>query len=130
MIRDATRADIAQFYGAPAVPLDMLALVDGDEVLGVAGLAYCDDGVFAISSLAPVRDSIELVRLAILVLDKVEASTVPVYATRDPDEPTSDRCLRHLGFVPADGDLYEYRADDPGRFWARHAQRSPPTVSV
>lgn len=120
MIRPATKSDIAAFYGVPRVPLKMVALVDGDECLGVAGVAWCDDGVFALSSLAPARSSTAVVDLAIAAVALIEEVDGPVYATADPEEPTADKCLRYLGFEH-DGERYVYRK--PGRFHERNKAR-------
>lgn len=124
-IRHATKQDISIFYGYPTVPLKMLALVDGEETVGVGGVAWCEDGVFAVSSLTEEarNDRIALGTFAAAVMSIVESVGDKVYATPDAFEPTSRQCLEHLGFRP-EGDRYVYRTDLPGRFFLRHAQRA------
>lgn len=127
MIRPATHEDVVRFYGEPAVPVQMVMLGD----VAIAGLAWCDDGVYAVSWLKEGARNFPgaLMRLGVEVARMAENAGCPVYATPDPDEPTAARCLKHLGFEQK-GDRFEYRTDLPGRIALRHAHRTARPVSV
>jgi len=109
MIRPATDADIAAFYGQPQVPVRMIVM-DNDGVTGIGGLAWCDDGVFAVSWLTEKAKQYprEVLRAAMLVREMIEDVAEPVYANADQDEPTADAFLRHIGFRQEEG-RYVYR---------------------
>lgn len=115
-IRSATPEDIAEFYGWVNVPHDLLVL-ESDKPIAIAGLLQFDDGVWVAMMLRPEarRYPKQLMRGARVVRALIETIGVPVYAERDPDEPTADRLLRHCGFEP-DGDRYVYAVSlDGGR---------------
>jgi hypothetical protein len=116
IVRRATPADIASFYGAAEVPLDMLVLWDGDEAIAMAGVCWLEDGAYVALVLRQVarRYPKQLMRAARVVRALIENLGVPVYAERDPDEPTADRLLRHCGFEP-DGRRYVYAVSLDGR---------------
>jgi hypothetical protein len=101
--RPATQADIAAFYGEARVPVEMVVI--GEAAIG--GLCWLDDGVYAVSWIKRPVSPKQLMRAAHAVRSMIEQAGVQVYATRDPDEPSADRFLRHLGFEPC-GDRYAY----------------------
>lgn len=92
----------------------MLAAVRGDEVLGVAGIYRAEAGyiVFAKLSAELIRDRRAIVRGARALFDLARRCRAPLYAVRDPGIPSSDGFLRHLGFVPGQGDLWPHRGAD------------------
>jgi hypothetical protein len=107
--RPATDADIAAFYGEARVPVRLIAI--GDPAVGIGGLAWCEDGVWAVSWFKPEAKSCPkaILRAAAAVRKMIEEVGGPVYAHNDEEEPTADRFLRHLGFE-RDGDHYEFRS--------------------
>jgi hypothetical protein len=112
-IRPATAAEVRSFYERVGVPVRMVAMECDGEVLGVAGLAWCDDGVHAVSALKPGarRHRTQILRGAHVVQAMAEEMGCMVYATPDPAEPTAAGLLKHLGFEPQEGGLYAYRPE-------------------
>lgn len=111
-LRPATDADIAAFYGSAKVPVCLIAMVNADQPIGIGGLAWCEDGVWAVSWLTDEakRCPKTVMRAAHAVRQMIEEVGEPVYAHKEEDEPTADRFLRHLGFH-LEGDRYAYRPD-------------------
>lgn len=128
-IRPATDKDVRSFYGDVCVPVKMLAM--GDPVVALAGLAWCDDGVFAVSWIRPGARAYPgaMMRLGVGVAKMAEEAGCAVYATPDENEPTAERLLEHIGFERK-GDRYEYRTDLPDRLYARHAKRAARALSA
>jgi hypothetical protein len=111
VIRPATHREVISFYGRVGVPVRMLVIEVAGEVLGVCGLAWCDDGVHAVSFLKPEakRHPKEIMRAAHRVQAMCEEAGV-VVAEPDPDEPTAEAFRSHIGFIP-EGGAYVYRPD-------------------
>lgn len=115
-IRPASLEDVCSFYSGCDVPVRMIAMEIDGEVVGIGGLAWLDDGVFAISWLkdAARASPRSILRGAHIVQAMMEEHGGLVYATPDPDEPTAVALLTHIGFERHEkDDLYVYR---PERF--------------
>ncbi len=111
IFRPATDIDMAQFYGAPQVPVDLYVLDNGRGPIAIGGLAYLDDGAFAVSW---VKDEArkhprDIIKAGRLILRGAAELGIPLFARRDHDEPTSARLLQHLGFEHVSEDLYVFR---------------------
>lgn len=112
-IRIATREEIESFYGPITEPVRMAAIEKDGAVVGVAGLVWSDHGVQAISWLRKEAKSSPkaILRCAHIVQAMAEEVGGVVYAAPDPDEPSANGLLQHIGFKPQAGGWYEYRAE-------------------
>jgi len=112
----ATEEMIRRFYGAPsAKSWRALAVVDGDEVLGIGGI-YLDGPRWVLFSnmREDVQASLkkyrrELLRVCWALLGIASRKKLPVQALADPEIVGSDRLLAHLGFVHIDRGVWQWR---------------------
>jgi hypothetical protein len=116
MIRPATAADIAAFYGAPPMlSLRAMVAVDDGTPVAVAGLAYQGAGKppYLFSDIAPAmrRHAKTILRGARAMLAQLARPGMAALA--DPEHPGAARLLMRLGFVPAgcsdEGEVFVYR---------------------
>lgn len=112
-IRPATAAEVRSFYPVVGVPVRLVALEVDGRVLGVAGLAWCEDGVTAVSALTPEARTYPaaIIRGAHIVQAMAEEMRCDVHASADPDAPMSGRLLGHIGFENTGGGEYVYRSE-------------------
>lgn len=108
VIRPATRDDIDRFRGEYELGPSVKALV-GDlngELIALGGLAYCGGKVVAFLDLKPEARKFKksMHQAALMVMEMAKAGGHRfVYANAEPGEPTAERWLTRLGFVPVDG---------------------------
>lgn len=99
-IRQATREDLVRWFGG--VPATMRALVvdDGNELVGIAGLALMSDHVQAFSEMKPALRgrTYVLAKVAVMFKDMLADAIGPVQAACNLNEPTSPDLLAKLGF--------------------------------
>jgi hypothetical protein len=116
VIRPATAADAAAFYGAERPMKSMrgfVAELNGD-VVGVGGFYYERGYLIAFSemkeSLRPYRKAI--VRGARRIMAQIIERKLPVFALANCDEPTAPQFLKGLGFTffchTPQGDIYKH----------------------
>lgn len=103
-VRPATLADVLSFYGArPTTTVKAyVAELDG-EVIGIGGIEYV-----GMTKVAFIWAKPELKAYPILMTKfarKIVNENSPVIALPDPEEPTADRFLTHLGFE-RQGEIY------------------------
>jgi hypothetical protein len=105
--RAASAEDISKFYGTPKVPVSMIVLDDGGDLLGITGLARLPDGVFAVSCLtARAKASKRAIVLGMRHLQSmIEELGETVYARNDLDEPSANGFLSHCGFERLTDDI-------------------------
>lgn len=113
MIRPATAREVREFYPVVGVPVRMVALEMDGCVLGVAGLAWTDVGVIAVSAKKPEarRYKKQMVRVAHIVQAMAEEMACNVYAEPEPGEPGAAELLLHIGFEPQEGGVYVYQPE-------------------
>lgn len=92
------------FEGQPPYSFRGFAAVIGGEPVGIAGVFRAYGRMWAFSGmkedLRPYRKArVKAVRKLVSLLDSMPC---PVYATADPNEPTAEKLLSHLGFVGTD----------------------------
>lgn len=114
--RPALPGDFIALYGCPAPPHRLRAIaaeLDG-ELVGLGGIVYRPDGVFAFAQLAPALRSlpaaVHRAGLAGMVLIRA-AGVVEVFAEAQPDNPAAERWLERFGFV-RDGGVFVWRRRD------------------
>ena len=106
LIVPATADHVLALYGEnPPRTLRAMAAVDGDQVLGLAGI-YQDAGLDVV--FAKVTPELAKDRRAVLAgARKVMAMFGQrVFAICDPDQKTADGFLRHFGFEPLAKGVY------------------------
>ena len=111
--REATAADIAEFYGPrPHPTLKALVTVMNGEVAGVIGLAREGSCAKYFSEfkpqLRPYLKTMTALRTIQRSMDLVRQSKRRVFAIAQADEPQSHHILQRLGFVQVDGDVYRW----------------------
>jgi len=119
VIRPATRADLAAFYGPGKLPLTVRAvvgLVDG-AVVGCGGISEIDGILVAFSDFRPTarRYKLAIVKAAAAVIAEAQRSGARfIYAEADPHEPGAERWMRALGFRPTGrARFYRWAATEP-----------------
>ena len=114
-IRPATADEVKTFYPVVGVPVRMVALEVEGDVLAVAGLAWCEDGVRAVSAMKSEARALPyaIIRGAHIVQAMAEEMSCEVYAEADPEAPNSERLLEHIGFEKREGGGYVYRSSNP-----------------
>jgi len=122
VIRWATAADIASFYGDRQPPGPLRALVsevDG-EVEAVGGICYPRGGWPTLfSDIRPgTRSAVRVWKGARAILERVVGDQ-PVVAVADRDEPGAPRLLERLGFErfgeTPEGPMYRFTPRGDGR---------------
>ena len=99
----ATQAYVNDYFGG-APPYGFrgyVALLDG-AVVGIGGVFMYGGVPVAFSQMKdPMRPFIKAKARAARLLEKyIDDMRIPVYATADPNEPTSGKLLEKLGFQP------------------------------
>lgn len=107
-IRQASREDIERFRSdrelGPSVTA-FVAELDG-ELIAMWGLGYSGGKVIAFCDLKPEARKFKktMHRAALRLMGRARmAEHRFIYASADPNEPTAERWLTRLGFVPVDG---------------------------
>lgn len=97
-VRPATAADVVAFYGEPqsATIRAVVALEDGKPI-GIAGIARKCGVLMMFSEMKPEMRKYpkQMLKAAKKLMTLIEG--LPVLAVADPNEPTAERLLRHLG---------------------------------
>ena len=112
-----TAAHVAQLWGQPApVTFQGIAVVDGDRVLGIAGV-YPDAARYVLVSkistegralLAQGRYVRTLLTAARRMLAIASERSLPVHAVPEPGVDGACNLLRHLGFEPFYKDVWSW----------------------
>ena len=97
------------------MPLTVRALcaVEGDRVLGAAGIYSRPDGLVMFSDVDPevwARPRL-IVRAYRQLLEWAKETRLPVHTLCDPEIEAAKRFLEHLGFKPLCGDIYQWKAE-------------------
>jgi hypothetical protein len=115
-IRAATKADIEGFSGVPLARTVRAFVAEKDGALvGIGGLAYYPDHVLAFSEITdPLREHKTTIwRVCRRIVDMMKNCRAPVYAVRNPDEPTAGALLERMGFAlvgkERNGEVYVWR---------------------
>lgn len=119
-LRPATRADLAGAFDRPApwrvqaIAAELHGGLRDGELLGVGGIAFRPDGVFAFAQILPAGRKYPAAihragRAAMALLRNSGAREV--IAEAQPGNPAAVRWLERLGFV-ADGDRFVWRRPD------------------
>lgn len=108
-IEPATREQLLQLYTEIPKTVRAFAAVDGDKVLGVAGV-YQENGVQV--CFAKLTDELRAnKRMVVLGMRKVLGLFGSmVFAICDQNEPKAPGLLRHVGFQPIKGEVYIWTA--------------------
>ena len=112
----ASEEMVRRLYGeTPRKSWRAVAVVDGDDVLGIGGL-YLDGPRWVLFSnmRKDVRQSLvkyrrELLRTCWALLAIAGRNNLPVHAIADPEIEGSDRLLAHLGFSHVDQGVWQWR---------------------
>ena len=105
----ATAAMIRSLHAELPKTVRAVAAVEGDRVLGVAGIYPQEGYLILFGAIAPDtraelhRHKRALLRCVWKVLGFAMQRRMPVFAVADEDIEGSDRFLRHLGFIPREG---------------------------
>lgn len=108
-VRQATRADLDEFYGGVSIRPSFNAIVgllDGVPV-AVAGFAYTQGVVIAFCDLKPEARRYRMIihKTALAVMEKARRlGHRRIYARADPNEPGAPRWLKRLGFEQSPDD--------------------------
>lgn len=106
-------ADLMQrFYGHPEKrTVRALAMVRGDEVLGIGGYYVQDSCVVVFSDISEegMKYRKLIVRGAYEVLRAAAERKLPAHVKADPRIPGAERFLAQLGFEPSDQGVWEWR---------------------
>lgn len=100
IVRQATRDDLIDWFGA--VPATMRAIVveEGGKVYGVAGISVMPDHLQAFSAVKPElrRHKYLMAKAAVMFGRMLDESKTGVLAVCSPTEPTAPDLLTRLGF--------------------------------
>lgn len=109
---NATHEMIHKFYGAPQkMTLRAIAMVRGDDVLGVGGFYVNDARVVMFSEFKPdgFKYKKAIVKGAKRLLNMAANTGLPVHAVPDPDIKTAKKFLKQLGFNELFMGVWEWR---------------------
>lgn len=96
--------------GPPPFSIKGFAILDGDEPFCIGCVSQFTAPTFLLFDANRDMNSITMKRYLIEGFRKIKPLLVgEIYAHRDEEKPTSDSLLRHFGFEPVDGDIYQYR---------------------
>jgi hypothetical protein len=106
----ATRELLERFYGeAPARTQKAVVAIDGERVVGVAGLYVDDERQVMFADLTDeVRHDKRTVIKGIREVMKLASHRMPVHSLADPEIEGSDTLLLHMGFTPLEGRVYQW----------------------
>ena len=111
----ATPELLLKFYGEPNKrTMKAVVAVRGNEILGVAGIYRHLNGwgMFSDTTEELRRHSKFILKSAKTFMKIAIDSGLPIFAKCSDNLETADRFLRHLGFRPVDGDLYQWQAQE------------------
>jgi hypothetical protein len=111
----ATNELLVRFYGEPVKrTMRAVVAVRGNEILGVAGIYRHENGwgMFSDTTEELRRHGKLLLKSAKAFMQVAIDSGLPIFAKCSENLETADRFLRHLGFRPVDGDLYQWQAQE------------------
>jgi hypothetical protein len=94
------------------VPITCRALVavDGNDIVGVAGIYHRVDGLVMFAELGPevLKQPRLIIKAYRKLLDWVRESRLPVHSVADETIPNSAKFLEHIGFKCLYDNIYEW----------------------
>jgi hypothetical protein len=113
IIRPLTIEDLRQWWGDVELQRTVrgFAVLDGDEVKGVAGLMYLHSSIVAFAEMGEdgQKHPLTIMRVARAMKALMRGIVAPIFAVADEQYPNSAGFLKHCGFEQVVGRQYVFK---------------------